>query len=89
MALHTSKKQDLIKQFGKGTSDSGSTEVQVALLTERLAEITSHLGTHPKDVSSKRGLLNIVSRRKSFLRYLERTNESAYRMLVERLGLRK
>jgi small subunit ribosomal protein S15 len=89
MSLTKDKKAELATKFGRGESDTGSTEVQVALLTERINELTEHLREHSKDHHSRRGLLMLVGRRRRLLRYLERTDLERYRGLVSELGLRR
>jgi len=89
MSLTKDKKAELAGKFGRGDGDTGSTEVQVALATERINELTEHLREHPKDHHSRRGLLMLVGRRRRLLRYLERTDLERYRALVAELGLRK
>jgi small subunit ribosomal protein S15 len=89
MALANEKKSDIINKFRKHGSDTGSPEVQVALLTERITELTEHFKTHHKDHHSRRGLLLMVSQRKSLLEYLKRKDEDRYRQLIKALGLRK
>lgn len=89
MTLTTEKKAALIDRFGRAEGDTGSTEVQVALLTERINELTEHLRTHEKDHHSRRGLLMMVGRRRRLLHYLERTDVDRYRALVAELGLRR
>ena len=89
MTLTSERKQELIDRFGEGSGDTGRTEVQVAMLTERINELTEHLRTHRKDHHSRRGLLMLVGRRRRFLNYLQRTDLERYRTLVGELGLRK
>ena len=89
MALTTEKKTTLIKSFATSEGDTGSPEVQIALLTERITHLTEHFKTHVKDHHSRRGLLRMVSRRRKLLDYLKRTNADQYKALIERLGLRK
>jgi small subunit ribosomal protein S15 len=89
MTLTKEKKQELIDKFGRSGGDTGSTEVQVALLTERINELTEHLRTHSKDHHSRRGLLMLVGKRRRLLRYLERSDIDRYRSLVAELGLRR
>lgn len=89
MGLTKDKKSELIGKYGRGDKDTGSAEVQVALLTERINELTEHLRTHPKDHHSRRGLLMLVGKRRRMLRYLESTNLERYRALVKDLGLRR
>ena len=83
------KKAEIVSKFGKNGTDTGSTEVQVALLTERIAELNAHLAKNPKDFHSNRGLLMMVGKRKQLLKYLETTNLEAYRDLIKKLNLRK
>jgi small subunit ribosomal protein S15 len=89
MGLTKEAKQDLITQHGKNDKDTGSTEVQVAMLTRRVEELTEHLRTHPKDHYSRRGLLKLVGRRRRFLDYLQRKDLEGYRALIKELGLRR
>ena len=89
MSLHKEKKETIIKEFQQKAGDTGSVEVQIALLTTTIRQLTEHFKTHPKDFNSKRGLLKMVSQRKSFLRYLQRTNPTTYQTLVEKLEIRK
>ncbi len=83
------RKTEIVKTYAKGENDTGSTAVQVALLTERINELTEHLKVHKKDEHSRRGLLNMVGKRKSLLRYLENKNIEEYRELIAKLGIRK
>jgi len=83
------KKQELIKEFARTEGDTGSPEVQVAILTERIAELTEHLKTNHKDHHSRRGLLKMVGKRRGLLDFLKRTDINRYRALIEKLGLRK
>ena len=87
--LTKEKKAEIISKYGKNGTDTGSTEVQVALLTERIAELNAHLSKNPKDFHSNRGLLMMVGKRKQLLKYLETTNLEAYRDLIKKLNLRK
>jgi small subunit ribosomal protein S15 len=89
MPLTKEKKQELIDRFGRDDGDTGSTEVQVALLTERINHLTEHLRTNPKDHHSRRGLLMMVGKRRRLLRYLEGSNLDRYRKVVSDLGLRR
>ncbi len=82
-------KQEIIKEFGKNESDTGSTEVQIALLTEKINHLTEHLRTHKKDFHSRLGLLKMVGRRKKLLSYLSKKDLEGYRNLIARLGIRK
>lgn len=89
MSLTTEKKNELIERFKRSEHDTGSVEVQVALLTERINELTDHLRSHSKDHHSRRGLLMLVGKRRRLLRYLERTDLDRYRQVVADLGLRR
>ena len=89
MPLTTERKQQLKGEFGRGDSDSGSPEVQVALLTNRIAQMTEHLKLHSKDYSSRRGLLGMVSRRRRLLDYVKRVDPEKYLYLLRRLEIRK
>jgi len=83
------KKQEIITNFGRTPEDTGSPEVQIALLTQRITELTEHLKINKKDHHSRRGLLKMVGQRRGLLEYLKKTNIEGYRILIERLGLRK
>jgi small subunit ribosomal protein S15 len=89
MPLTQERKLDIIKKFGESEQDTGSTRVQVALLTERINDLTQHLRTHRKDHHSRRGLLMLVGQRRRFLRYLEKNDLEGYRALIRELGLRR
>jgi small subunit ribosomal protein S15 len=89
MALTKGRKQELVERFGSGDSDTGRTEVQVALLTERINQLTGHLRTHGKDHHSRRGLLMLVGQRRRLLNYLQRSDLERYRALIRELGLRR
>jgi small subunit ribosomal protein S15 len=89
MTLTKERKQELIGRFGRDDADTGSAAVQVALLTERINELTEHLREHTKDHHSRRGLLMLVGKRRRLLRYMESTDLDGYRSLVGELGLRK
>ena len=89
MAVTQERKQELIAKFGEAPTNTGSTEVQIALLTERINDLTDHLRTHAKDHHSRRGLLMLVGRRRRFLNYLQRKDLERYRELVRELNLRK
>jgi small subunit ribosomal protein S15 len=89
MSLSTAKKAELIKSYAKKSGDTGSPEVQVALLSERITELTEHFKTHVNDNHSRRGLLKLVSQRRQILDYLRRANEGRYKELIERLGIRR
>ena len=89
MALATQEKSDIVGKFARGDNDTGSPEVQVALLTERINGLTEHFKSHKKDHHSRRGLLLLVSKRKRLLSYLKGRNVERYRTLIKELGLRK
>ena len=89
MALTKEAKQKATKSFGKHETDTGSPEVQIAMLTERINGLTEHLRTHAKDHYSRRGLLKLVGRRRRLLDYLKQTDLERYRTVIERLGIRK
>lgn len=89
MSITTSRKAELIQTYGAKADDTGSPEVQVAILSERIANLTEHFKTHVKDNHSRRGLLKLVSQRRQLLDYLKRADEGRYRKLIERLGIRR
>ncbi len=89
MAQTTEKKAEIIKQYAQSEGDTGSPQVQVALLTGRINELTEHFKVNPKDHHSRRGLLKMVSRRRKLLDYLKRRDVNAYKALIDSLGLRK
>ncbi len=83
------RKQEIIATYRRDEKDTGSSEVQIALLTERIKELTEHLKVHKKDNHSRRGLLKMVGKRRNLLNYLEKNDVEKYREIVEKLGLRK
>ena len=83
------KKAEIIAAYGRKEGDTGSPEVQIALLTERIRDLTEHLKVNPKDHHSRRGLLRMVGQRRGLLQYYKKTNLEGYRALIEKLGLRK
>ncbi len=87
--LTSRKKQKIIKEHQAHEKDTGSSEIQVALLTKQITELIEHLKHHPKDHHSRRGLLKMVGKRKKFLDYLKKTNSKSYSALVKKLGLKK
>jgi small subunit ribosomal protein S15 len=89
MTVTADRKQELVAKFGKAEGDTGSAEVQIALLTERINHLTEHLRGHQKDHHSRRGLLMLVGQRRRLLNYLQRRDLESYRSLVKELGLRK
>ncbi len=89
MTLTKEAKQEIVGKHGHSQADTGSAQVQVALLTARINELTEHLRSHPKDHHSRRGLLKLVGRRRRFLQYLQKRDLEGYRKLIEELGLRR
>lgn len=89
MSITPERKQELIKEYARAEADTGSPEVQVAILSERIANLTEHLKTHKKDFHSRRGLLIMVGQRRSLLDYLKKKSRERYATLIERLGLRR
>jgi len=89
MSLTKEVKQEVIEKHGRSPQDTGSAEVQVAMLTRRINDLTQHLRSHPKDHYSRRGLLKLVGRRRRFLDYLQRKDIEGYRALIKELGLRR
>ena len=87
--MNVNEKKEIIKDFGKNNTDSGSTEVQVALLTKKINELSEHFKTHKKDLHSRRGLLGMINNRRKLLKYLKVKNEEGYQELIKKLGLRK
>jgi small subunit ribosomal protein S15 len=89
MTLTVEKKQEIVSKHGRSPGDTGSAEVQIALLTARINELTEHLRSHKKDHHSRRGLLMLVGKRRRLLGYLQRTDLDRYRALIKELGLRR
>jgi small subunit ribosomal protein S15 len=89
MSLTKEVKREIVSKHGETESDTGSTKVQIALLTRRINDLTEHLRTHPKDHYSRRGLLKLVGRRRRFLTYLQKSDLEGYRALIKELGLRR
>lgn len=89
MSLSTEVKADVIKDFQREAKDTGSTEVQIALLTKRIDELGGHFAEHKKDHHSRRGLLKMVNQRRKLLDYLKQTDQKSYQELIQRLGLRR
>jgi small subunit ribosomal protein S15 len=89
MSLTKEAKLEIVQKHGANGADTGSTKVQVALLTQRINDLTMHLRTHPKDHYSRRGLLKLVGRRRRFLNYLQKHDLEGYRALIKELGLRR
>lgn len=89
MALSQKQKSDIVSEYKRGTEDTGSAEVQVALLTARISDLSEHFKTHTKDFHSREGLLRLVNQRRRLLEYLKQKDVDRYRELIGRLGLRK
>ncbi|MAO56777.1 MAG: 30S ribosomal protein S15 [Rhodospirillaceae bacterium] len=89
MSITAERKQELIGEFQAGNGDTGSPEVQVAILTERISNLTEHMKTHKRDFHSRRGLLMMVGQRRRLLDYLKKKNDGRYEELVKRLGIRR
>src|SRR5215471_840873 len=89
MSISAERKQELIKEYATKSGDTGSPEVQVAILTERITNLTDHFKTHTKDNHSRRGLLKLVSQRRRLLDYVKSTDEDRYQKLINRLGIRR
>ena len=89
MPLAKAQKTEIIEKFGRAPNDTGSPEVQIALLTQRINELGSHFKSHHKDHHSRRGLLKMVGRRRRMLKYLQQNSDDRYRTLIKELGLRK
>lgn len=89
MSIEKEKTVDLIKSYGSNENDSGSADVQIAILTERIKNLTEHLKTHKKDFGSRRGLLSMVGQRRNLLQYIKKKNEDRYHDLIKKLGLRR
>tara|TARA_S200000501_G_C20565479_1_gene630669 strand:+ start:379 stop:702 length:324 start_codon:yes stop_codon:yes gene_type:complete len=89
MSIDTKTKQDLVKKFARKENDTGSPEVQVAILTTRISNLSEHFKTHKKDNHSRRGLLKLVSQRRRILDYVKSKDESRYKTLIEKLGIRR
>jgi small subunit ribosomal protein S15 len=89
MTLTKEDKLEIFKKHGRSETDTGSTQVQIAMLTRRINELTEHLRAHPKDHYSRRGLLKLVGRRRRFLTYLQKHDLEGYRALIQELGLRR
>ena len=89
MSIDTKTKQDLIKKFARKENDTGSPEVQVAILTTRITNLSEHFKTHKKDNHSRRGLLKLVSQRRKILDYVKSKDENRYKALIEQLGIRR
>lgn len=88
MSINLKNKKEIVKKYGKNESDTGSTEVQIAMLTQKISELTEHLKSNQKDFATKRGLLMMVGRRKGLLSYLKSKDLDSYRSLVKKLSIR-
>ncbi len=89
MSVTAERKTEIIKEYQRDEKDSGSPEIQVAILTERIVNLTAHLKDHKHDFATRRGLLQLVSKRTRLLKYLSRTNNASYKALIKKLGLRR
>lgn len=89
MSIEASRKTELIKEYAVKPNDTGSPEVQVAIITERITNLSTHMQAHVKDVHSRRGLIHLVNQRRSLLDYLKGKDEGRYRALIARLGIRR
>ena len=87
--MNVNEKKEIVKEFGKKETNTGSTEVQVALLTKKINELSEHFKVHKKDHHSRRGLLGMINNRRKLLKYLKGKNEEDYQSLIKKLGLRK
>ena len=87
--MNVNEKKEVVKDFGKNNTDTGSTEVQVAFLTKKINELSEHFKIHKKDHHSKRGLLGMINNRRKLLKYLKGKNKEGYQELIKKLGLRK
>lgn len=87
--MKVSAKKEVMEKYGRKTGDTGSSEVQIALMSERINELTEHLKDHKKDVSSRKGLMALVSKRRKLLAYLNKTNHEKYQSLTEELNIRR
>ena len=87
--MNVNEKKEIVENFGKNNTDTGSTEVQVALLTKKINELSEHFKIHKKDHHSRRGLLGMINNRRKLLKYLKGKNEEGYQELIKKLGLRK
>ena len=87
--MNVNEKKDIVKDFGQNNTDTGSTQVQVALLTKKINELSEHFKIHKKDHHSRRGLLGMINNRRKLLKYLKGKNEEGYQKLIKKLGLRK
>ena len=89
MSINKEKKTELINEYSRSGSDTGSPEVQIAILSERISSLTNHFQTHKKDNHSRTGLMRLINQRRSLLAYLKKTNKDSYETLIQKLGIRK
>ena len=89
MSINKEKKTELINKYSRSGSDTGSPEVQIAILSERISSLTNHFQTHKKDNHSRTGLMRLINQRRSLLAYLKKTNKDSYDSLIQKLGIRK
>ena len=89
MSINKEKKTELINEYSRSGSDTGSPEVQIAILSERISSLTNHFQTHKKDNHSRTGLMRLINQRRSLLAYLKKTNKDSYDLLIQKLGIRK
>ena len=89
MSINKEKKIELLKEYSRSGSDTGSPEVQIAILSERISSLTNHFQTHKKDNHSRTGLMRLINQRRSLLAYLKKTNKDSYDSLIQKLGIRK
>jgi|TARA_B100001142_G_scaffold54322_1_gene52669 small subunit ribosomal protein S15 len=89
MSINKEKKIELINEYSRSGSDTGSPEVQIAILSERISSLTNHFQTHKKDNHSRTGLMRLINQRRSLLAYLKKTNKESYDSLIQKLGIRK
>jgi|TARA_B110001454_G_scaffold216613_1_gene240214 small subunit ribosomal protein S15 len=89
MSINKEKKTELINEYSRSGTDTGSPEVQIAILSERISSLTNHFQTHKKDNHSRTGLMRLINQRRSLLAYLKKTNKASYELLIEKLGIRK
>ena len=89
MSINKEKKTEIINEYSRSDSDTGSPEVQIAILSERISSLTNHFQTHKKDNHSRTGLMRLINQRRSLLAYLKKTNKDSYDSLIQKLGIRK
>ena len=89
MSINKEKKTELINEYSRSGSDTGSPEVQIAILSERITSLTNHFQTHKKDNHSRTGLMRLINQRRSLLAYLKKSNKDSYESLIQKLGIRK